>query len=139
MTTFDTESLKKLKLKISVPALILLLAVVWKGDDGVIFWLDTAFISEVEAEEWTEQIKGAVEVANSTSMMLLDYIRRQEIRDSRTALQRLEDQLEETLLWESENGENLISIARKNDIEDRIDVREDEIECLVTGGTDCDQ
>ena len=135
----DLDKMKKAKLHISLPVFFVLLALAWKGDDGIIYWLDTAFISEVEAEEWTEQIKGAVEVANSTSMMLLDYIRRQELRDSRTALQRLEDQLNETLLWESENGENLISIARKDDIGDRIDLREDEIECLVAGGSDCDQ
>jgi hypothetical protein len=72
-------------------------------------------------------------------MALLDYIRRQELRDTRTALTRLEDQLNETLLWEAANGENTISLARKEDLEERIDIREIEIECLVTGGSDCDQ
>ncbi len=135
----DVDKLKKAKLHISLPLFAVLLALAWKGDDGVIYWLDTAFISEAEAEEWTEQLKGAVDVANDTSMALLTYIRRQELRDSRTALQRLEDQLNETLLWESENGENQISLARKDDIEDRIEVREDQIDCLEQGGTDCDQ
>jgi len=134
----DLDKLKKAKLHISLPVFFALLALAWKGDDGIIYWLDTAFISEAEAEDWTAQIKGAVDVSNTTSMMLLDYIRRQELRDTRTALLRLEDQLEETLLWESENGENQISRARKDDIEERIDVRENEIECLVEGRSDCD-
>ena len=138
MTTFDTESLKKLKLKISLPVLLVIVAVVWKGDDGLIYYLDGFFMSDVQAEELADEVKGAVEVANNTSMALLNYILRQELRDARTALTRLEDQMNETLLWESENGENTISIARKEDIEERIDVREIEIECLEDGGTDCD-
>ncbi len=134
----DLDKLKKAKLHISLPLFFLLLAIAWKGDDGIIYWLDTAFISEVEAEEWTAQIKQAIDVSTTTSITLLDYIRRQELRDTRTALLRLEDQLEETLLWESENGENTISLARKDDIEERIGVRENEIECLEEGRSDCD-
>jgi hypothetical protein len=139
MTTFDTDSLKKLKLKISLPVLLLIVGLVWKGDDGLIYYLDGFFMSDVQAEELAQEVKVAVSVANLTSMALLDYIRRQELRDTRTALTRLEDQLNETLLWEAANGENTISLARKEDLEERIDIREIEIECLVTGGSDCDQ
>ncbi len=139
MTTFDTDSLKKLKLKISLPVLFLIVAIVWKGDDGLIYYLDGFFMSDVQAEELAQEVKVAVSVANLTSMALLDYIRRQELRDTRTALTRLEDQMNDTLLWESENGENTISRARKDDLEERIDIRVIEIECLVTGGSDCDQ
>lgn len=139
MTTFDTDSLKKLKLKISLPVMLLIVAIVWKGDDGLIYYLDGFFMSDVQAEELAQEVKVAVSVANLTSMALLDYIRRQELRDTRTALTRLEDQLNETLLWEAANGENTISLARKEDLEERIDIREIEIECLVTGGSDCDE
>ncbi len=139
MTTFDTDSLKKLKLKISLPVALLLVGLLWKGDDGLIYYLDGFFMSDVQAEELAQEVKVAVSVANLTSMALLDYIRRQELRDTRTALTRLEDQMNDTLLWESENGENQISLARKEDLKDRIDIREIEIECLVTGGSDCDQ
>lgn len=139
MTTFDTDSLKKLKLKFSLPVFLLIVAIVWKGDDGLIYYLDGFFMSDVQAEELAQEVKVAVSVANLTSMALLDYIRRQELRDTRTALTRLEDQMNDTLLWESENGENQISLARKEDLKDRIDIREIEIECLVTGGSDCDQ
>lgn len=139
MATFDTDSLKKLKLTLSLPILLVLIGVVWKGDDGLIYYLDGFFMSDVQAEGLADEVKVAVDTANMTSMALLDYILRQELRDARTALTRLEDQLNETLLWESENGQNAISQARKTDLVERIGVREDEIECLEDGGTDCDQ
>ncbi len=135
--TFDVEQIKKLKLQISVPLLIALMIVVWKGDDGVIYWLDASFVSEVEAAELSEAVKGAVETANATSEQLIVYIRKEEIQAARAELRALEDSMQETLLWESQNGENTISEARKDDIEDRIDDVEILIDCLDDGRDDC--
>ncbi len=135
--TFDVEQIKRLKLQISVPLLLALLVVVWKGDDGIIWWLDASFVSEVEAADLSEQIKGAVETSNATSEALIAYIRKEEIQAARGELRSLEDAMQETLLWESQNGENAISEARKDDIEDRIDEVEVLIDCLEAGRSDC--
>lgn len=136
--TFDVEQIKKLKLQISVPLLIALMIVVWKGDDGIIYWLDASFVSEVEAAELSEAVKGAVETANATSEQLITYIRKEEIQAARAELRSLEDAMQETLLWESQNGENTISDARKDDLDDRIDETEILIDCLDDGRDDCD-
>ncbi len=133
----DVDSLKKAKLHISLPLLIALMIVVWKGDDGIIYWLDASFVSEVEAAELSEAVKGAVETANATSEQLITYIRKEEIQAARAELRSLEDAMQETLLWESQNGENTISEARKDDIDDRIDEVEILIDCLDAGRDDC--
>ena len=133
----DVDSLKKAKLHISLPLLIALMIIVWKGDDGIIYWLDASFVSEVEAAELSEAVKGAVETANATSEALIVYIRKEEIQAARGELRSLEDAMQETLLWESQNGENTISEARKDDIEDRIDEVEILIDCLDAGRDDC--
>jgi acyl-CoA reductase-like NAD-dependent aldehyde dehydrogenase len=133
----DVDALKKAKLHISLPLLIALMLVVWKGDDGIIYWLDASFVSEVEAAELSEAVKGAVETANATSQQLITYIRREEIQAARAELRSLEDSMQETLLWESQNGENTISEARKDDIDERIDETEILIECLDDGRDDC--
>ena len=93
--------------------------------------------SEVEAAELSEAVKGAVETANATSNQLIVYIRKEEIQAARGELRSLEDSMQETLLWESQNGENTISKARKDDIEDRIDDVEILIDCLDDGRDDC--
>jgi len=134
----DVDSLKKAKLHISLPLLIALMIVVWKGDDGIIYWLDASFVSEVEAAELSEAVKGAVETANATSEQLISYIRKEEIQAARAELRSLEDAMQETLLWESQNGENTISDARKDDLDDRIDETEILIDCLDDGRDDCD-
>ena len=133
----DLDSLKKAKLHISLPLLIALMLVVWKGDDGVIYWLDASFVSEVEAAELQEAVKGAVETANATSEQLITYIRREEIQAARAERRDLQDSMQETLLWESQNGENTISEARKDDIEERIEETEILIECLDDERDDC--
>lgn len=137
MSTFDVEQLKKLKLQISVPLLIVLMAVVWKGDDGIIYWLDTEFISEVEAADLAEAVKGAVDTSNATSQQLMSYIRQEELQAARSEKRALEDAMQETLLWESQNGENTISDARKDDLDDRIEEAEILIDCLDAGRDDC--
>jgi len=133
----DLDSLKKAKLHISLPLLIALMLVVWKGDDGVIYWLDASFVSEVEAAELQEAVKGAVDTANATSEQLITYIRREEIQAARSERRDLQDAMQETLLWESQNGENTISEARKDDIEERIEETEILIECLDDERDDC--
>ena len=133
----DVDSLKKAKLHISLPLLIALMIIVWKGDDGIIYWLDASFVSEVEAAELSEAVKGAVETANATSEALIVYIRKEEIQAARGELRSLEDAMQETLLWESQNGENTISEARKDDIDERIDEVEILIDCLDDGRDDC--
>lgn len=137
MSTFDVEQLKKLKLQISVPLLIVLMVVVWKGDDGIIYWLDTEFISEVEAADLAEAVKGAVDTSNATSEQLIAYIRQEELQAARAEKRSLEDAMQETLLWESQNGENTISDARKDDLDDRIEEAEILIDCLDAGRDDC--
>lgn len=133
----DLDSLKKAKLHISLPLLIALMLVVWKGDDGIIYWLDASFVSEVEAAELQEAVKGAVDTANATSVQLITYIRREEIQAARAERRDLQDAMQETLLWESQNGENTISEARKDDIEERIEETEILIDCLDDERDDC--
>ncbi len=135
--TFDVEQIKKLKLQISVPLLLVILAVAWKGDDGILYWLDDTFVSHVEAADLAEQVKGAVDTSNATSQALIAYIRKEEIQAARGELRSLEDAMQETLLWESQNGENTISEARKEDIGDRIDEVEVLLDCLEAGRDDC--
>ena len=144
----DVDSLKKAKLHISLPLLIALMIIVWKGDDGIIYWLDASFVSEVEAAELSEAVKGAVETANATSDLLITYIRKEEIVAARAERRDLQDAMQETLLWESQNGENTISEARKDDLEiqaadlgrarERIEETEILIDCLDAGRDDCD-
>ncbi len=135
--TFDVEQIQTLKLQISVPLLLALMVVVWKGDDGILWWLDETFVSHAEAGELAEQVKGAVDTANATSEQLITYIRKEEIQAARGELRSLEDAMQETLLWESQNGENTISEARKDDIDERIDEVEILIDCLDAGRDDC--
>jgi nucleoid-associated protein YejK len=101
--------------------------------------LPVHLMTRAEAQTLQHEVKAAVdtakvaaETATETSRRLFDYIERQELKEERADLERLKGELQETLLWESQNGENALSRSRKADLNARIRETEERIRCMVT-------
>lgn len=99
--------------------------------------LPVHLMTRAEAQTLGEQVKQAsdaatraAESAERVSQRLFDYIADQELKEERAKHERLEGELQDTLLWESQNGENQISRARKADLEARIIESTRRIRCL---------
>jgi hypothetical protein len=117
------------------------LSVIWtfggKVHDAVWRHVDLYVVSEVEAAELQAEVKAAAETATQAAeavtaiaSQLSDYIERQDLKEERGNLERLNGELTETRLWESANGENAMSRARKADLERRIAETQERIRCL---------
>jgi hypothetical protein len=85
-----------------------------------------------EVKAAADTAKAAAQAATETSRRLFDYIERQELKEERATLDRLKGDLQETLLWESQNGENALSRSRKADLNARIRETEERIRCTLT-------
>lgn len=103
--------------------------------------LPVHLMTRAEAQSLGEQVKAAADTAKTaadaakqTSDRLFDYIEREQLRDERAALERLEGDLQDTLLWENANGANDLSRARKTDLTRRIADARERIRCLENPG-----
>lgn len=101
--------------------------------------LPAHLMTRAEAQTLQQEVKAAVDTAKAaataakqTSDRLFDYIERQELKEERAALERLQGDLADTLLWENANGANDLSRARKTELERRIRDAQERIRCLVT-------
>lgn len=107
--------------------------------------VDRFFISTAEAQALTADVKKAVDtatkavdLATETSEDLRRYLQRQELKEERALLDTLKGELADTELWESTNGANALSRARKADLVRRIDDAVARIRCReIPGGPGC--
>ncbi len=105
--------------------------------DVVARHVDRYFFSTAEAQTLLSEVKQAAEtakkaadIASDTADQLLRYMQRQELKEERALLDRLRGELADTELWESQNGANALSRARKADLIGRIDATLARIRCL---------
>lgn len=98
------------------------------------------------AQEVTQQIRAiadsanqAADAAQKTATALEEYVKRQELKEARAKLNVLREQLSGTQLWESANGANEISRARKADLAWQIERTTDFVECLEAMRRYCEQ
>jgi hypothetical protein len=142
----DLHALKRRKFVVSGGALIVLIGVLWLGHGKLTEHLDVYMISTAEGQVLTQQVKEAADAARQAALSvqevgrsLVDYIKLQDIKDARERLNNLRGSLSETQLWESANGANDISRARKADLEAQISVIEGYIQCIEAGRSTCVQ
>lgn len=140
------------KVSISLVGLPVLLGILWGAHEWLAAHTVRAVFAADPATEIRNEIRQAVAAATQaseraerasmraerTSDRLESYIRRQAIIEATQQLELLNDQLEDTRLWESANGRNTLSHDRIRDLEQRIRVRRGYIQCLETGRTDCE-
>lgn len=112
--------------KITVPLILLaaLVAFGWKARDFTVEGLDEFFFSEAQGQELAEAVK-------QNTIVLTDYIRRQEIRDVNDQLEQIGSQITETQLWIAANGENPIATARLGDLVQRRSELQEKKACLL--------
>lgn len=147
----DLEKLKKRRITITGMTAGLLLAAgsgTWLGHawlrDHVTDKLDLVFQNEAQAQTLGQQVReatnaarDAASAAESVGRSLASYIKRQDAKEARERLSVLKQQLGETQLWESANGVNDITRARKADLTAQIEATQAYIACLDSGRTDC--
>lgn len=143
-TEITIDAIKKHKISISLGSLGVIIGALWAAHGRLVLHVDRYFISSAEANELQQQVKeaadtakAAAKIAQDTSTALFRYIRGEQLKDAREALETLKGQHSDTLLWERANGENDLSRARKRELEARIRAREAQITCMELGRDDC--
>jgi nucleoid-associated protein YejK len=114
-----------------------------KIHDVIARHVDRYFFSTAEAQTLLSEVKDAAEIAkdaaetaNATTVELIRYIKRQDLKEHRVELDRLRGDLADTELWEStNNGANSLSRERKADLERRIEATLSAIRCLENPGS----
>jgi acyl-CoA reductase-like NAD-dependent aldehyde dehydrogenase len=106
--------------------------------------IDRFMFSEVQAQTLTDQVEKAAnaaqeasQAASATGRALTTYMRNQDLKETRERLSVREGQLSDTLLWESSNGANDISRARKADLQREIEDLKALLRCYEAVRPDC--
>lgn len=131
----DVTDWKKHKVTISVGSIIFGLALLWGAHKFIASHAGKYFLPVAAAEELTQKVEEALMTSAENSAILTNFIRRTEIRDAREKVDSLRSELQATLLWESANGENEISRARKSDINREITRYENYVACIERNPT----
>lgn len=106
------------------------------------------FVSEAEAGELaaevqqqikdiSESAKRAADAAASAVFELRSHVAGEEIKAARNKMDELRGEISTTLLWESANGANDISRARKRDLEIQFERTAAYVQCLEAQRPNC--
>ena len=146
----DLENIKKRRITIRIGTVASLFAaaaigLTW-GNQWIITMLDRSFYSEAQAQVLQDQVKEAADAAKqaaqsveNVSRDLTQYVKQQDLKSARERLNVLKQQLSETQLWESSNGANDISRARKIELAAQIEIVTAYIQCMEAQRPVCDQ
>lgn len=134
----DLSNWKKHKVTISFGTVVFVAVCLYGLHQYLAHHLKAIFIPTAVAEELTQKVEKALMTSADNSATLLNFMRRQEVKDSREKINTLKGELQNTLLWESANGENEISRARKKDINEEILRYDNYISCVDRHPADFD-
>lgn len=112
--------------KVTVP-LILILAVAvagFKAQSFTVDVLDEFFFTDVAAADLAKQVQ-------DNNKLLVGYIEKQEVKEINRDLIQIDEQITETQLWMSANGENPIATARLTDLVKRKGKLVEKKDCLL--------